>query len=412
MKTYTKANRRAAHGTAVAIALLVAGCGDALTVENPGLIEDSALDDPAVIGAMVTGVSAEYSNMMNTITERIAEMSFELTDGGPTIGEHNIGVLNGEIVDPWYTSMQRARWVAEAAAARIEKNLPAAQFANNVNAARANMFAGFTNRTLGENACNAVIDGGAAQARTVHFQRAETYFNKAIQIAQAAGTAGNDVYLASLGGRASVRAWQGNWNGAVADASLVPAAYVQRAFYSNTTANEQNAFFNPTFRQFYRTVANTPWLDLKDPRTPYQPILDTRGVQLKTRDGRWPMFGQMKYPQLDSDIPITSGKEMLVLRAEAALRNKDIAGATTLINANRAASNMTPVTVPATEAAAWTLLKVERGATTWLEARRFWDLSRWNEQGVDTSLQNRARCMPIGKTEADTNPNLEEFRGT
>jgi hypothetical protein len=381
-------------------------------VENPGLIEDSSLDDVAVIGAMVTGVSAEYSNMMNTLTERIAEMSFELTDGGPTVYEHNIGILHPETVDSWYTAMQRSRWVAEAAVARIEKNLPAADYAKNANAARANVFAGFTNRMLGENVCHAVIDGGAAQPRATHFSRAEAYFTKAVTIAQAAGTSANDIYLAALAGRASVRAWQGKWNEAVSDASLVPAGFLYKAFYSNTTANEQNAFFNPTFRQFYRTVANTPWLEPRDPRTPYQAILDTRGVQLKTRDGRWPMFGQMKYPALDSDIPITTGKEMLVLRAEAALRNKDIAGMTTLINANRAVWGMAPVTAPATEAAAWTMLKFERGATTWLEGRRFWDLSRWTDQGVDTSMQNRARCMPLGKTEIDTNPNLEEFRGT
>src|SRR5688572_18999658 len=141
MKTYAKVKGKRIGTTGAVLALIAsAACGDALTVENPGLIEDASLDDVAVIGAMVTGVSAEYSNMMNSLTGRIAEMSFELTDGGPTIGEHNIGVLNSDITDDWWTAMQRARWVAEAAVARIEKNLPAAEAARNANAARANLF--------------------------------------------------------------------------------------------------------------------------------------------------------------------------------------------------------------------------------------------------------------------------------
>ena len=39
-----------------------------------------------------------------------------------------------------------------------------------------------------------------------------------------------------------------------------------------------------------------------------------------------------EYRTRDSDIPVTHGAEMLVLRAEAALRAGDIAGMTTLLN--------------------------------------------------------------------------------
>lgn len=412
MSAYTRNPRRtwaAAAGTLTAL-LVLAGCGDLFTVENPGLIEDAALDDPGVIPAMVTGISGEFAQAMNTVTGRVAEMSFELVDGGPTIAEHNIGVLNPDITDAWWTAMQRARWVAESGVVRIKNLTPAADYARSAYAARANLFAGFANRLLGENVCNAVIDGGKAEAREVHFKRAEDYFTAAAQIAQAAGSTAQDIYLASLAGRASVRAWQGNWSGATADASLVPASFVYKALFANTTAREQNAFFNPTFRQFYQTVAGTPWLAPKDARTPYQPVLDSKGVQIKTRDGRWPMYAQMKYPALDSDIPITSGVEMLLLRAEAALRAKDLAGATTQMNANRAQFKMGAVTAPTTEAAAWELLKFERGATLWLEARRFWDLARWFKDGRDKAMEGRALCMPIGRTEITTNPNLTEFR--
>jgi hypothetical protein len=100
-----------------------------------------------------------------------------------------------------------------------------------------------------------------------------------------------------------------------------------------------------------------------------------------------------------------------MLRAEAALRDKDLAGMTAHLNASRALFNMEPLATPATEADAWKTLIFERGATLWLEGRRFFDLSRWYTQGVDQQFKDRALCWPISKLEMDTNPNLKGFTG-
>jgi hypothetical protein len=217
--------------------------------------------------------------------------------------------------------------------------------------------------------------------------------------------------MAALGGRASVRAWQGNWSGAVADASLVLPAFVFSAQFA--TAGVQNGFYAEQFTSRYLTVMASPWENVEnDPRVPWSKtaILEG-GVAAPTRGGNLRAWPEMKFTTRDSDIPLTHGSEMLVLRAEAALRAGDIAGMTTLLNQARASRwSMAPLPQPASEEAAWELLKFERGATLWLEHRAFWDAARWYAEGRDTRLEGRAKCYPIGRREIDSNPNLAEFR--
>jgi hypothetical protein len=102
---------------------------------------------------------------------------------------------------------------------------------------------------------------------------------------------------------------------------------------------------------------------------------------------------------------------MLLLRAEAALRNNDVAGAMTLINQARAAYSATalPPLAATTPAQAWPILQKERGAVTWLETRRLWDLARWNAEPPpikNTFLDNRDKCIPISENESQSNPNV------
>jgi len=105
------------------------------------------------------------------------------------------------------------------------------------------------------------------------------------------------------------------------------------------------------------------------------------------------------------------GTEMLLLRAEAALRNNDVAGAMALINLQRAfygATQLPPLTAT-TVAQAWPILQKERGAVVWLESRRFWDLRRWNAEPPpikNTFLDNRDKCIPISEEEEQSNPNV------
>jgi hypothetical protein len=104
---------------------------------------------------------------------------------------------------------------------------------------------------------------------------------------------------------------------------------------------------------------------------------------------------------------------MLMLRAEAALRARDVLGAMALINQQRAFYDPTGTALPplsaATEAEAWPILQHERGAALWIEGRRFWDLRRWNSAPPpiqNTFLNGRATCIPVSENEEQSNPNF------
>ena len=100
-----------------------------------------------------------------------------------------------------------------------------------------------------------------------------------------------------------------------------------------------------------------------------------------------------------------------MLRAEAALRAGDIAGAFVLINQQRALYKMAALVPAATLSAAWRTLQTEYGAVVWIEARRLWQFRRWSATPVAdpahiTFLDGRASCIPISLQETQSNPRL------
>jgi hypothetical protein len=271
--------------------------------------------------------------------------------------------------------------------------------------------------------CEAVINNGPAEPHTVHFSRAEPYFTEAIRVASAI-TGATDIVRAAYGGRASVRAWQGNWAAAVADAQLVPANFVFNAIYSANSGREQNELVFETYTRREYTVFNTPWAQVfNDPRVPWDTIYTGTGASRtiqKGQDGRTNFFRQRKYADLGAEIPLVKGTEMLMLRAENELRNGNIAAAFGFINQQRAQYSLAALPVAANPTDAWRVLGHERGAVTWLEARRLWDLWRWYDQGGDPQAMvleripkfaERDKCIPISEQELQTNPNLQGRAG-
>ena len=395
---------------AVAGALALAACGDVLEVRNPGPIPDEDLNRPDAVQSLVNGMSLDLSRAFDPLTQGTAIMADELYHGGSYAAEGlwNRGIINPEDVNGVWGSTHRARWVAESGIERLKTILGQQEFDRSPFVARAYVYAGIANRTLGELFCDAVIDGGPREAHTVHFTRAAGQFTEAIRIAGAVTpTAVRDSLLrVAYGGRASVRAWQGKWAEAAQDAAQVPTAYVFVAFYSLNRAIENNDVAFETQltggRREY-TVFNTQWANVTDdPRVPW--VTTTANGQ----DGRTRFFRQMKYPNLDSDIPLVKGTEMLILRAEERLRAGDVAGAVQRINDVRTFPRL-PAVAATTAAQAWPILQKERGATIWLESRRFWDLRRWNAEPApikSTYLDTRDKCIPISENEILANPNL------
>jgi hypothetical protein len=397
---------RNARFLALALAALPLAACDILETEAPGTIADEDLNDRNAIPGIIVGMSYDLAGAMDGINDFIALASGELWHGGSYAwADIPRGIILPEDVNGEWGTMHQARWVAEEGIRRIEGILEPDEFERSPFVARAYLLAGLANRTLGENLCATAIDGGPREANTVHFERAIPQFDRAIEIGENASGAG-DIVNAAYAGRASVKAWLGDWAGAAADAARVPASFVYVAYLSPD--GDSNTLAYETHDRFEYTVFDTEWAERPDdPRAPWEIIYRADGTVARGANGNTPHYQQKKYTNSGDDIPLVKGTEMLVLRAEAALRSNDMAGAFDLLNDARAEYGMDPLQTPASIEEAWDILHIERGATTWLENRRFWDLRRWfNESGPahHDFLADRDQCIPISEEEMDTNP--------
>lgn len=421
-------SRRWTRATAIpAVLALALGACD-FEVTNPGPVQDEFLNEQGAFEAMIGGMKRATSEAMNFTAFQGAAVARELhpTGGTGSFGL-NVPVYNGRLLPdeqnaPWENS-QQARWVAEDGIRRFGEVMGESEFNSSPLVAEAYLWAGYANRILSENMCQAVIDGSGAQDRSVYTDRALGHFNSAISIGNAAGA--DDVVTAATAGRASIHAWMNNWTDAVTDANAVPKGFEWEAeFYNTGDIDEANRIHHATKNQPYKTatVWGTVWelhyTTWDDPRSEWidsgQP--GDGGVDCC---GPVPFYVQQKYPEWSSNMDLSDGREMLLIRAEALLvQDSDIPGAMALLDELRADVGVDPLPAPADMAEAWASLKRERGAELWLEARRLGDFFRWDRDGrpgalhprevpgPESHMQTQDLCFPIAQSEIDTNPNI------
>lgn len=408
-------SRFASIGIAVLGIGLLSACD--FSVTNPGPIQDEFLDDPQGLGALVAGMNRAHSRALTFFTTHAGVVAKELTPSGfvgtdplGTSTQMRQGILVPQEVNPHWQAAHSARWVAEDGIRRMRRVLPESQFASSALVARAYLFAGYANRLLGENMCDAVIDGSGAAPVALHFARADSAFTVAITIASAANQPTTET--AALAGRASVRASLGRWEDAIADANRVPTAFQFQAPYYVTETEQFNFVAHGSSVQWrtysvWGTYYATYYTATRDARTPWNQQPDRpfgSGV------GDIPWYFQTKYPAINSPVNISSGREMRLLEAEALLRNGQWQQATEIVNQIRTSAGMEAWSVSGLEEA-WTALQRERGIELWLEGRRLGDIHRWlsdssNPRGGIDDMTGRSTCFPISQIERDSNPNL------
>lgn len=415
-----------------------------LTATNPGPVDDGTLNiesanDAVVYGAMLAfnaalAGSGESFAMCGGLVAREWYPSGQTGAYACSIQEmrNQLTSSNASEVD----KAQEARWLAEDGVRRIEQ-VRGDSFQFYPLAAPLLLYVGYANRLLGENVCATVIDGGPQLPFTIHFARADSAFTAALAIAQVQHN--DSLTAAAYAGRASVRVWEGNWDGAVADAEQVPAAFVYRTPFNTADASQSNglaiATEDVTHRNF--TLYDTWYADnfdqYADPRTPYRKYPDTPdslglGSVPDLGDGRGPL-GKLPYyqqrmyteetPGLSSaPITLSSGHEAMLIIAEADLRQGDWQSALGIINQIRSAVGVEQRQA-ATLDSTWTLLKEEKLIELWLQGRAVGERRRWLGDGPDPAapgdlpaklaMDDRAgkdRCWPISLDEMQTNPHL------
>ncbi|MDQ3998307.1 MAG: RagB/SusD family nutrient uptake outer membrane protein [Gemmatimonadota bacterium] len=417
---------------AVLVLAVAAGCDT--NVSNPGPVEDRFLSGENIYAgasALVNGAGRAVASGMNWVGYTGAAITREIHPAGST---GSFGITNrwqngelsaddGDLDDHWELA-QRGRWMAEEAVRRLVAAGPP-QAGDAISVTQYNSFlqlaylyAGFANRLLGENMCEAVFDGGPAEANRAYFLRAEEHFTNAIAISGATAQLN-----AAYAGRAAVRVFLDSWSDAVADAGRVPVGFTfNMPYYDVGEDAQRNRIAWASFNQPYR--AHTQWSTwhhdyrqaTNDPRVPIT-ITTLQGDAAIECCGRVAWYPQAKYPNSATPIRLTSGREMRLIEAEAHLRNSDATSAMTSIDQVRTAAGAGTITA-ADLTDAWRLLKRERGIELWLEARRMGDRRRWAAAstpggldpleipGPSSHLARQDLCFPISRSERETNPNL------
>lgn len=415
-----------ARVAARAIVPLLAFAACDFTVTNPGPIQDEFLDRAAAHEAIVNGAGRQLAEGLNWTAYTGGAVTREIHPAGSTgsfgiTPRQQLGTLAPDETSTQWNLSSRARWMAETGAARMEVAL-GQEFNQSPLAAQVLLWAGYSNRLLGENWCQAVIDGSELLPRSTFLERAESHFTRAMQVASAAGA--EELATAARAGRASVRVHLGDWSGAVSDAVGVPTDFAYRMPYFANEIDLFNRVYYASANEPYRahTVWSTPYEEYYattgDPRVawttdPDQPVGDGAVGEL----GRVPWYIQQKHTRRDAPINLSTGREMRLIEAEALLVDGSVGPAMEIINALRASAGAPPVSAANPEEA-WTVLKRERGIELWLESRRLGDRFRWaasNAPGqldplevvsAESRLTDQSLCFPIPDSERETNPNI------
>ena len=415
-------------GAATTLVLAATACN--FDVTNPGPTDDKFLDRSEAHQAVANGSARMLFDALNEVAYTTSAVTREMFPSGSTSSfgisqNQQAGLLiwdDEHIVDGW-TSAQRSRYIGESGFDRFAENHEGGN-ADYKPAVDAALYAGYANRLLGENWCEAVVDGGSIISRTEMLKRAETWFSTAIDVA--GGSAFGEQKTAAYAGRASVRANLGDWAGALSDAAQVPTEFEFDARYESAQQDQFNRVYFAGAGEPYKaiTVWNTVYVDYYtetgDPRTPWTYKEGDQGdASVGVVGSKVPFYQQQKYAERGSDIRLSSGYEMRLLEAEKKLIDGDMAGAMTLVNGHRVALGLDPWT-PANLTEAWADYKRERGIELWLEGRRLSDLKRWKDNGSAGALDaletpgtsasyldpGQTLCYPIPKDERESNPNV------
>ena len=431
--------RRSSHlvewrsvGLAAALAgvfcLTLAACSDitSLKQEAPGRINAGDLEEPGsapllvesavgdfecalvdyIVAAGAVGDELANANLANrlwdidrrTILPTNTVYSTEsCDDGDPTV----------------YTTLSTARFDADNAL-RLLDGWTDEQVPGRVGLiATAAAYAGYSLVLLGEGMCSAALDVGPELSPAQILTEAEARFTRAIEAATAAGD--DQTLSLALLGRARARLGLGNLAGAGADAALIPQGFLVDATYSGAKTQRENLVFTALYRDFTYTV-DAPFRDVTfggvpDPRVS---VVDAGTVGA---DAATEIFQPLKYPAIESPIPVARWEEAQLILAEADVAAGDVGGAVGIINTLHVNADI-PAYGGGTPEEVKNQIIEERSRELFLEGQRLGDIIRYglplfpvpgtpfSVGGSVSGVYGTQVCFPLPTAERDNNPNI------
>src|SRR5687768_8953191 len=402
-------------GAAVAVCLLLVSCEDFLEISDPSRFTDEALNNPAALPAVANGVEADLLETVADFAWTFGQMSDELIHTGTWNPDRDIdrGRSPAQVTSGggYQDDMLEVRISSQKAQERFIKVLGEAETNKSTLMARVVAAEAWANVYMGMYNCESPKSAlGEIVPSVEMFKLAVPIFTRAATIAKAANSVEHERW--AIAGRARANLFAGNLAAALADARLVPDAFVYYAKYDLVNADNTLGQFAHRSRlkaagldTHHQAKVDTiagfirdPYTQQLDPRLPFSRLRNEVGA-----DGSTKYFNQEKFDNIDEDIVQTSGWEMRLIEAEVHMRQGNLVGAMEMINKVRANAGLAPVV--ATDAAkVQEHLLWERFAQHYLEGMRMYDLHRFNL--VRTVLgPDRPTQYPLDNTEINLNPN-------
>jgi len=412
MTTYQRAFGRLLGAAAV---LASAGCNDFLVVDNPNVVDISALDpvrDAATLAASAQqnfavfhGWSVMYSSWFNG--ESIVAETFPTRN---EFGRRDTNEANGSLQTDVWAPLSLA-----AASTKIVLDLALPTPTTNINYVRAALWRGYSFVFMAQDFCTGVVDGGSELTTANMLDSAVANFTTAITIGTANASA-DAVALATAArvGRARAHLQAGRGAQAAADAAVVPAGFVFNLPYVDNLAQRTrlgNRFWQFTLDRGSIGVAEA-FRVRPDSRVRYKTPTEHALAPQDPSTGAF--FIQDKYPAFNTPVRIASKLEADYIAAEVA----GTAAQLTLIAARRTAGGVGAYTGPTDAASVLKEFLWQKSLDFYLEGQRQGDFRRQPNAMTGIPVPGAPyfkpgfpaigskTCYPLPLAEKDNNPNL------
>jgi hypothetical protein len=426
--TYTTMHIRDACTLALvagSLVLALGACGainDALSVDAPKQIPADGIAVPSNAVLLTNGAIGDFECAFGAYVALSAEIAHEMIDATQTAARwpydrrdvHSDDALygTGDCVNLGvYEPLSTARWSAENILGYLQQWSDQEVADRQTLIAEAAAYAGYSYVLLGEGFCQAAVNLSPAMSSAELFDSAAVRFTTALAAAQAAGV--DSLKYLALVGRARAYLDLNQGTQALADAQQVPATFAYTMSASNAVPRRQNrvfaqnGFVSSTNKHDAMSVdpayRNATDMGVPDPRVP---VMDggynqTIGV---------PIFFQQKYNDYSTPIPIASGVETLLIRAEV----QGGTAADSIINYLHGVVRLPawPNTTDPDSIAAQ--VQLERDHALWLTGHRFYDIRRLSlplvpapgDPYVAGGAYGSTTCFPLPDVEKNNNPNI------
>ena len=450
---------------AVGVGTTACDLDSVLDVELPGKVVEADLTDPRHADLLVNSAVSEFECAWSMYTAGASHLSDEIMNASGNNWWRDMGWRQHHANEPRlntgscttayaiYAPLHSARFLTNDAYNRLS------EFGDQVtNLARRQAtlraYNGYSLVALGEGYCEMTLPetegvAGPLLTPTQVLRQAEERFTQAITLAQQSNTP--DILHMALVGRARARLALGNWDGVIADASLVPAAYVKNASrgdqqdrrynhqYNNVNSRIQSAHgtVSTNFRNLRLDAQGRPF---EGPLT--HPVVDARAAAAggdgvaDTRvtvvsHGRFghnettPLWHNVKHISRATPVAIATGREARLFLAEAHVRKGDLQQGLAIINERRAAHSLPAYTAEVTPEAMMRLIIEERRREFFVElGHRLFDMIRFRGTAYNIPYQGEAgsihpsgtdhvggaygsmTCFPLPTVERIGNPNI------